>query len=909
MSFGFVNTNQITLESFSSDTAPSQFINEISKLSEGTNGHDTFIHTDNNKVQYVDPVPYINSLRNVQDKLSSLMDECEKKKDVFERSTKKREDDHFSNVITQSTTAADLKSKFTDLLLTVEKLNVSKIDPLGEKIKKASTLKDNASNISFLLKCYNHFYINNEPPMELSTDRQRTNTFETARILSQLLKLSSKLSNDANLPNAENAHTLILEFATTFESDQLKSFNTYYQSKNFARLQNITKTLFIYNNGINIVDFFVGGHPIFVQMQDNVKQPVDDSYWKILSDPTSIEYSLDHVSAELLEAVRETILSEIDSITTIFQENAKQALISLISKLVVNIIKPRLKLLLTTATAQSPLCYLRILHLFYNGITQMAFAQLRSVLLDKNIDFSFQFEKLYSSLFNDYLKDNSYFNLEKENLESLIDSLIGPFEDANRDAVKEKKLTLKIEKVKEDEILEEQSQDLEGAHSHEEENPYEASSPSMGSLATAEVPSSSHSNIDLYLPDSRILRDKLKSARSYVPSSQKFKKITGISTFIKMNEKYSLFDRYKSSYGTSNTDATTLFGDSVAEELVTTESKSMLSLKVTQSIYKLVLEALTRSIELMPSQINIYCVELFKLMLYKVGPSYIALGLESLYDTYVDSQLRNKGVFGRGANTDIDLSFLSQFYIIFIQLYLLSTVVKKSFYPLVSSDHDMSFISHSFNLFLQDVEIGVNITMNDLVGIIQQRINLILSKQPVNDYVVASEFDRTPTCDSMVAFLENILHSALKELSFDPVLKLKFVNKVSNYFLSALILHLSHLKVSMNGFTLLTHDLAQYILIFNNIKVDDTDSYENYANEEEDRNGTHDIDGKWVKEQLDQIQVAFKILNELPGLYTCQPESLKEFCSEGKLNELKKSVIRDYISNREDFQTWFLSNI
>ena len=846
----------------------------------------------------------------MQDKLSSLMDECAKKKDVFERSTKKRENDHFTNVITQSTTAADLKSKFNDLLLTVEKLNTSKIDPLGERLKKASTLKDNASNISFLLKCYNQFYINNEPPIELSTDRQRANTFETAKILSQLLKLSSRLASDAKLPNAENAHTLIFEFATTFESDQLKSFNTYYQSKNFARLQNITKTLFIYNNGINIVDFFVGGHPIFVQMQDNVRQPVSNSYWKTLRNPTSIDYSLDPVSAELLEAVRETILSEIDSITTIFQENAKQALISLIFKLVDNIVKPRLKLLLTTATAQSTLCYLRILHLFYNGITQMAFAQLRSVLLDKNIDFGIEFDKVYNSLFNEYLKENSYFNLEKENLESLIDSLIGPFEDANRDAVKEKKLTMKIEKVKEDEILEEQSQELEGVHSHEDENPYVASSPTLTNASASAAPNSSvHSNIDLYLPDSRIMRDKLRSARNYVPNSQRFKKMTGISTFIKINEKYSLFDRYKSSYGATSADATELFEDSVTEELVTPQSKSTLSLKITQSIYKLVLEALTRSIELMPSQISLHSVELFKLMLYKVGPSYIALGLESLYDTYVDSQLKNKGVFGRGTNTDIDLSFLSQFYTIFIQLYLLSTVVKKSFYPLVSSENDTSFISHSFNLFLQDVEIGVNVTVNDLVGIVQERINLILSKQPVNDYMVVSEFDRTPTCDSVVAFLENILHSALKELSFDPILKLKFVNKISSYFLSTLILHLSHLKVSMNGFTLLTHDLAQYILIFNNIKVDDTESYDFYANEEGNTNGESSHDNKWAKEQLEQIQSAFKILNELPGLYTCQPESLKEFCSEGKLNELKKGVIRGYISNREDFQTWFLSNI
>lgn len=913
MSFGFINTNQITLESFSSDLVPVDFVNKISKLSDDKN-QDSFIHTDNNKIQYVDPVPYISSLRNVQDKLSTLMEECDKKKEIFEKSTKKRENDHYQNVITQSTTAVNLKSKFNDLLMTVEKLNTSKIDPLGEKLKKANNLKENSINIIFLIKCYNHFYVHNEPPIDLLNDKQRLNPVEMAKTLSQLLKLSKKLADDDQLPNAENAKSLILEFATTFENDQLKSFNTYYQSKNFARLQNITKTLFVYNDGINIVDFFVNSHPIFAQLQGNVKQKIDESYWKKLYDPINVDYSLDPASSELLEAVCDTILSEIDSITTIFQENSKQALTSLIFNLVNKIIKPRLNLLLATAMAQSKICYLRMLNLFSNGISQMTFAQLRSTLLDKNIDLNVEFDKVYNYLFNEYLNDNSYFKLEKENLEILIDSLIGPFEAANKDSIKEKKLTVKIEKAKEEEEVRSEKESEDTAFTQEHNNTYtEAShtkllSPTDSKTATSSI----RRHLDIYLPDTRILRDKMKNAKTYVPDSQKLKKFREMSSFIKINEKYSLFDRYKSSYNSSNTDADKIFEETVPESIVTVDKKSVLSLQVTQSIYKLILEALSRSIELIPSQINSYTIELFKLMIYKVGPSYIALGLESLFDNYIDSQSKHKGVFSRGGNTNLDLSFLSQFYTIFIQLYLLSTVVKKSFYPLVSTENDLNFISHTFNGFLQDVEIGVNIIIDDLIDIVKNRIDLILSKQPVNDYSIASESDRTVTSQIMAAFLEDVLMSALNELKFDPTLKIKFISKTSNYFLSALITHLSHLKVTMNGFTVLTHDLAQYILIFNNIKIDDTDLYDtytNYENYEDNEDNEDGVSNKWEKEQLDQIQMTFKILNELPGLYTCQPESLKEFCSEGKLNDLKKTVIRDYISNREDFQSWFLNDI
>jgi exocyst complex component 5 len=133
------------------------------------------------------------------------------------------------------------------------------------------------------------------------------------------------------------------------------------------------------------------------------------------------------------------------------------------------------------------------------------------------------------------------------------------------------------------------------------------------------------------------------------------------------------------------------------------------------------------------------------------------------------------------------------------------------------------------------------------------------------------------------------------------------VSRISNYFLSALILHLSHLKVTMDGFTTLTHDLAQYILIFNNLKMEELGG--NSLVKEDTSNTEAKESLRWEKEQLDQIQHAFKILNELPGLYTCEPNSLKDFCSEGKLVDLKKDVIKDYIKNREDYQNWFLQNL
>jgi hypothetical protein len=902
MSFGFINTNKVTLETFSGDVTPEDFINNVSKLSE-VNSEDSVIHTDNNKVNYIDPVPYITSLKSLQEKLTSLMDECDQRREVFEKSVARREHDHFSKITQQAATATDLKSKFNDLFLTVDKLNTSKIDPLGEKLKKANTLKDNSTDIIFLMKCYNHFYINNEPPLELLTDRKNANAIETANILSQLVKLSTKLSEDDQLPNSKKVHKAILEFASSFENNQLTSFNTYYQSKNFARLQNITKTLFVYNDGVNIVDFFVNSHPIFVQMQGNVKQKVSDSYWKALSDPTNTNFVLDSASIELLEAARDTIRTEIDSITTIFQENSKQALISLISKLVEIIIKPRLKLLLLTANAQNKLCYLRTLHLFANNINQIVLSQLKSTLYDKEIDLSLEFDRVYTSLFNEYLTDNAYFKLEKENLESLIDLLINPFETTNKDALKDKKLTLKIEQAKSE-------VDNVNFFKHKEEATLkqDASNPFIDSMeanqSKLEKENLAH-NSDLYLPDTRILRDKMKSAKNYVTNSRKFKKITGMTSFAKLNEKHSLFDRYKSSYGPTSSDINTQFKKAILERDATDENKPVLSLQVTQSIYKLILEALTRSIELMPYQINIYTIELFKLMLYKIGPSYIALGLELLYDQYVVSQ-KSKSVFSRGLNTDIDLSFLGQFYNIFIQLYLFSTVVKKSFYPLVSSEQDVNFISDSFNLFLEDVEIGVNIIMKDITDVIKERVDSILSKQPVNDYCGFTENDRTPTSEIMAMFIETVLRSASHALQFDSALKIKFISKVSNYFLSSLIIHLSHLKVTMNGFTVLTHDLAQYILVFNNLKATDTEKSDYYDAYE---HVSTDETTQWEKEQLDQIQIAFKILNELPGLYTCQPESLKEFCSEGKLKDLKKSIIKDYVSNREDFQSWFLSNI
>lgn len=864
-----------------SDLNPVDFVNKVSKLS-NENG-DAIVNPDS-KEKYTNPVPYIRSLKAVQDKLALVMEECDKKQEICENSIKEREKDHYKNVMTYGKITQNIEPQFNTLLSDVENFNSTKIDPLGEKLKKANTLKENSTNIIFLMKCYNNFYVKNEPPTELISDKQHTDSINTATVLSQLLKLASKLESDNELPKAKTAYEAIFKFATSFENDQLKSFNTYYHSKNFVRLQSIVKTLFAYNNGVNIVDYFVDSHQIFIQLQDkgDVSKDVSGSYWKELANPLVSSYSLDPASSELLEAVKETVLSEIDSITMIFQENSKQALSSLLFKLSEKIFRPRLISLLEKTNGPNKLCHLRILHTFSNGIIQIIFSKLRTVLLDKDIDLTVEFEKIYNSIFSEYLNENSYFQLEKENLESLINSLISPFENANKNCLKDRKLTNKIQSFKENHNENEFDEEPETVQN--EQNPYE-DEPSVSQ--SDDQPKESHNHFNLYLPDTRIFRDKMKRTGKYISNNQKVKKI---SNFIKVNEKYSLFDRYKPLYNPE------IFPEAH-------KNQSILSLQITQNIYKLTLETLTRSIELVPSQINHYTVELFKLMLYKVGPSYIALGLESIYDSYIESQSK-KSVFNRGIGNELDLSFLSQFYTIFTQLYLLSVVVKKSFYPLVSDESDIDIITNSFNTFLENVETGVNIIFNDLAYIIKDRINTILSKQPITDYAIVNDTEESQTSKILAQFFEIVLRNVLHELDFDPLLKMKFVSQISSYLLTSLILHLSHMKFTMNGFTTLTHDVVQYISIFNAIETDEFTKVDITEAENESKTNY-----KWEKEQFEKIESTFKILNELPGLYTCQPDSLNDFCSKGKLSELKKNVIKDYVSNREDFQEWFLKMV
>lgn len=884
------DTDILTLETFSNDLVSTELINNVFEHSNNLNNNtnNSYFKTDNSKIQYIDPVPYIASLKNVQERLNQLLEECDQNTEIMQNIASERQQSHFLNVVGESSKGTDLKDEFNSLYSKVENLSLSKIDPLGEKLKRANTFKKNSNNIIFLMKCYNHFYLHNEPPIELITDHGASNSIETAQTFCELLVISSKLLGDPKLPNASKANQVITDFATSFENDQLKSFNTYYQSKNFARLQNVVKTLFAFNNGVNIVQFFVNSHPIFTQMQNNVKQHVSGDFWNQLRNPIEYSGELDKASVELLTTAKDTIISEIDSITTIFLDNSKNAFLTLVSKIIENIIEPRLKFLLSSANAQSRLCYLRTLQLFHNGFNNILLNTLISSLLNKDIDLTFEFEKLSIKTFSTYISDNSYFSLEKENLKSLIDALILPFETANKDAYKDHKLTDKIEQFKQKggQITDDNCE-ITITTNGGNDSLIEASKPSATSSTT------SKHTFDLYLPDKRIIKDKMKNAKRYVSTSKNLKKVSGVSSFIKLNEKYSFFDKSKSSK--QRNDIETALIESIPEVTVTNESKSVLSLQVTQNIYKLVLEALTRSIDLFPSQMSAYAVEIFNIMSYKVGPSYIALGLESLYHTYVEPHLNNRGVFSRGSNMNIDLKFLSQFYYVFAQVYLFSTVVKKSFYPLTTSEQEAQSISDTFNEFLKDVEIGINIIITDTIEIIKDTINSTLTKQSVTDYATYSGTERTQTADVLSQYMERVLRIVLHELNFDPVLKIRFVSKLSDYFLSALILHLSHLKVTMDGFTTLTHDLAQYILIFSNLKVDDFES--------------NDDDNKWEKEQLDQIQSAYKILNELPGLYTCQPESLREFCKEGQLSHLKNEVIKNFISNREDFQEWFYSHI
>lgn len=864
--------NFLNLENFLNGLEPAQYINKVSQsISDKTQNY----HSS----KYIDPAPYMATFGQIQTSLNRLSEECKRKRKILEKSVDEKEQTHYKNVIQQSGYASDLKSTFNQLNATVEKLGATKIEPLGEKLKKSLTIKESSNTLIKLTRAYNNFYTTGQP----STDLLKSNT-ETAKTLKQLISMSSKLSQGDQLPKGKETEKYIIEFATEFEGKMLNHLNSYYHAQNYDRLSLITEFLFEFNNGQNIVKVFIENHQFFGNIQKE-KKDVNIDWLNQISDPYFSSYDMDKKNLDEFNKIKDAISYDIGPFVKIFGDNSERLILEYITDIFDKILTVKVETILNEAIKLNKLCYLRALQLCFNEIYHVI-SELKKKLQENSIDISVDLEKIQANIFQKHLNNESYFSLEKSNLESLIDELTKPFINHNLDVIKKQYLSEKINIVKEQQDIDGTEEDTnDEAVFISEDNQTLSSSQSLNSKGSSK--SKNKHQFDFYLPNTRILKEKFHSAKKKIPRSNRLKKFVAHTPFMKNHEKNDNF----SIMG---------FTSVKAPESSGSEVEFQVSLQISENIYKFVLESLIRSTGLVPLQMNQYTKEIFEIMLNKIGPSYISVGLGSLYHNNIypfQPGFRSRSIL------DLDVNFLSQIRTVSLQLYVMSTVIKKSFYPLIDNSVILDKLSLSFNGYVQDVEIAVNVIIDEMIKLVETEIETILKSQSTTDYVTPHD-DCTSACDQLCKFLEPLFQSIQTQIEFSSLLKMGIITKISSHLLSTLIFHFTKFSYNEYGITTLADDAVQYLSLFNVLRasINENKPDIDLSNPNQLLLLAND-DKEYEDQQIEHIQNAFQILNDLPGLFnSSNNEQLKDFTNEGRLKYLKKDVLDKFINKRKAYQ-------
>lgn len=864
----------LTLDNFLKDLSISEFVDRLSKQNV------EYKSKFNNGVEYIDPKPYIRTFELVEKQLDKLDKECSETRTRIENQVHIRSLQHYKNVLQLNGKAADLDKRYKNLSSDVSKLYDSRISPMREKLTQAKNLKEHSEELIFVAKCYNEFYINGKPPSEL-VEYKFSDLEKISKAFNQLLSLSSKLSEDsASLPKVKPANEAIIKCAESFEQKQLQNFVSYYDSKDSKRTRYIAKILFNLNGGTHIVETFVEHHPLFGKLQSSKQPAVDKDYWLALGNPDEAFYSLDQATLDLFNSIGKNFDQELPKIIDIFEDDTSAVLESLISKLFSDIIHSRVDYLIKMASSYSKLAFLRILHLVATELYRLTLSKMTSLLQEKDIQLTAVLDKAYTDIFASYLKHDAYFKVEKANLLEMLDPLTVDRDGVWTKAAQKHALSDKIASFKD-------------AHTNSEPKISEK----------VENDETSASSDGGKKRDSRSLNEIARDAFSG-KQAHAFTSISGQIHNSGWRERLR-----KSAVGASHLSfGSSLIISSMAPSSVPTATQNankLTSLQIVQKVLNYVVESLNRSIELVPGKINEYSMDIFDILMFKIGPSYILPEMESLYynDVLIPHQKLNS--FFTLSSTSVNLDFLPQFSEITFQLYLLSLVVRKSFYPLLLTGSTKAKLVNLFNGFIQDMEIGLNITLNSLIDLIEANIKSILNRQNTEDFCPSTQnvvIDKTQVCDKLTQFIEYTLRTVHMSMASNPFFEFELIKRISALLLTTLIAHFQHFKVNSTGSLIITQDIIHYISVFDVVNIDDLKKRRESAIK-----GVKQILPS--SEDVSGIRENFSVLKELANLFSCQPELLSDLCNEGKLANLKRSVLREYIRNRIDFKESFLNGI
>ena len=434
----------LNLDNFLGGLSVNDFVEELSKdhILKGA---------EVNKLEYLDPKPYIRTFESTLRELKRLEDKALARSKEAENEVDDYELKYGKDVLQLSQNVENITQEFQDLDLEISEV-FGKVDTLGQSLNQITSSRDRALETIFLIRSYHGFYTKEkyDPLESLRLSDKYEDIEKCANTVKDLLILAKKISSP-DLPKTEHCVFVIEKYSETMERHLLEKFDSLYESDEYAKMREISTILINFNGGGNVVQLFLNKHDFMLDAEiiDDGAILDNETMWSQLSDPKFGEIIKDESTETLLDKLKLSITGQARIVQQVFSDPTPVLKI-FIQRIYAQIIQNKVSTLLQYSLSVSILAHVRILYALFvliGDFTKYIKEFLMANDLDKYSDLNSILDQSYYDLFIQYISENSYFTKERKNLEEMSYHVAQRFNVHHEKALSNKYLTTKLENL------------------------------------------------------------------------------------------------------------------------------------------------------------------------------------------------------------------------------------------------------------------------------------------------------------------------------------------------------------------------------------------------------------------------------------------------------------------------------
>lgn len=561
----------LKLDDFLGGLTVNQFIEELSK--------DHFLKgAEVNKLEYLDPKPYIRTFESTLRELKQLNGDANAQKAHMEKQVDDYELKHSHNVMELSDKIEQITKQFSNLDYRISDVS-TQIDPLSNALNKITNSRDVSIETIFLIRAYHGFFTKEKyDPLDLlRVSKRYDDKLKCAKTVNNLLTLAKKIETP-EIAKSILCVKCIEKFSETMEKDFLTTFEMALENDEFELMKEISNVLIEYNGGMNCIQTFVNKNDFLKEFNEEYlsKSILDDeAIWSNLSNPDYTDTFTDEQMEDLLNHLKVTIKGEARIVSQVF-ENPSPVLKIFIQRMYAQLIQTKVHTSLQYSLSVTSLAHVRILQSLYQMISDFT-KDLKEFFvtneLDNENELASILDQSFDDLFMEFTGDNVYFNREKKNLEEIIYNIVSKFNSYNERPLATKALATTIENL--------------SKYDHQNDN--SQSGDKFGFMSSE--------------------RKRLNQFKDFMKSQ--------ISDMRNRNSVE-------------------------LDDLQERKTFSTLNLNLVETVIRTIIESIARILELEPNRSPEHALEILEILLFDFGKLYIEGGLEIIYDNLKQEQNYSK---------------------------------------------------------------------------------------------------------------------------------------------------------------------------------------------------------------------------------------------------------------------------